>query len=245
MTGGSYIGTSGWNYKQWKDRFYAGVRHKDWLQYYATRFSALEVNSSFYRSLSKGTTESWYKQTPDDFRFAIKGHRYLTHNKKLANVEEPLKLQRASVAGLKHKLAVVLWQLPRQSKKNITRLQVFAEALESWPEVRHALEFRNVSWFDNEVAGCLADHDLAVALSDAADWPMWEHVTTDLVYVRLHGFPQTYVSAYRASALDKWAARIWNWLGEGRLVHVYFDNDAEGAAPCDALKLMTRLQRHQ
>jgi len=244
MTGKSYIGTSGWNYKQWKDGFYAGVLQKDWLRYNSRQFSGLEVNGSFYRLLNKDTIERWYEQTPDDFRFASKGHRFVTHNKKLADIEASLELQRTSVADLRQKLAVVLWQLPRQSKKNVARLQGFAEALGSWPEVRHALEFRNVSWFDDEVAGCLTDHDLAVVLSDAADWPMLTCVTTNLVYVRLHGYPRTYVSAYDASTLDKWATRIKNWLDEARDVHVYFDNDAEGAAPFDALKLITRLEGH-
>jgi uncharacterized protein YecE (DUF72 family) len=245
MAGKAYIGTSGWNYKQWKDGFYAGVPQKRWLYYSASRFSGLEVNGSFYRLLSEATTKHWYAETPDRFRFAIKGHRFLTHNKKLLDAEEPLKRQRASVAGLGEKLAAVLWQLPHQLKKNLARLQSFAGTLDRWSEARHALEFRNESWFDDEVAGCLADHNLAVALSDAADWPMWERVTTDLVYVRLHGHMRTYASAYSTSALDRWAGRVRNWVSEGREVHVYFDNDAEGAAPFDALKLMARVQEHR
>lgn len=245
MMGKAYIGTSGWNYKAWKDGFYAGVPQKDWLRYAACRFSGLEVNASFYRLLTAGTTERWYEQTPDDFRFAIKGHRFLTHNKKLADAEEPIKLQRASVAGLGHKLAVVLWQLPHRLKKNLARLQGFAEALDKWPKVRHALELRNESWFDDEVANALAQHNVAVSLSDAADWPMWARVTTDLVYVRLHGHPHTYASAYSESELDAWAECIRIWLSEGRTVHAYFDNDAEGAAPFDALKLAARVQGHR
>jgi len=236
-----YIGTSGWNYSQWKDRFYAGVPRRDWLRYNASRFSALEVNASFYRLLSETAVERWYAQTPDDFRFAIKGHRFLTHNKKLAEPEEPLRLEREHAAGLKDKLAAVLWQLPRASRKNMPRLEAFANALSQWPHVRHVLEFRNKSWFDDEVADCLSRHHLAVSLSDAADWPLWDRVTTDLVYVRLHGHTRTYASAYSASALATWAGRVQGWLRAGRDVHVYFDNDAEGAAPFDALKLTAQL----
>jgi uncharacterized protein YecE (DUF72 family) len=243
MTGKAYIGTSGWNYTQWKDGFYAGVPRKDWLRYNASRFSSLEINASFYRLPSRDITERWYTQTPEDFCFAAKGHRFITHNKKLADSIAPLKRQREGLAGLKHKLAVMLWQLPRESKKNLQRLQDFARALESWPQVRHVLEFRNPSWFDDEVAGCLTHHRLAVSLSDAADWPLWERVTTDLVYVRLHGHSRTYTSAYSAAALDQWATRILSWLAEERDVHVYFDNDAEGAAPFDALKLMARVKQ--
>jgi uncharacterized protein YecE (DUF72 family) len=122
---------------------------------------------------------------------------------------------------------------------------MFARALGHWAEVRHVLEFRNESWFDNEVADCLAYHNLAISLSDAADWPMWECVTTDMMYIRLHGHTRTYASAYSASALDWWAGRILDWLAEGRDVHAYFDNDAEGAAPFDALRLMARLGDHR
>jgi uncharacterized protein YecE (DUF72 family) len=237
-----YIGTSGWNYPAWKSGFYADVPRKHWLRYNASRFSGLEVNASFYRLLSPSSVARWYEETPDDFRFAIKGHRFLTHNKKLGEVEASLKLQRDSVAGLKDKLAVVLWQLPRASKKNLARLQSFAQALSCWRGVRHALEFRHETWFDAEVASCLTEYALANTLSDAADWPMWERVTTDLVYVRLHGRPHTYASAYSDSELDAWAARTRMWLAEGKDVHVYFDNDAHGAAPFDALKLRARVE---
>lgn len=242
MTGKVYIGTSGWNYQQWKNGFYASVPRKDWLRYNASRFSGLEINASFYRLPNRTLTERWYAQTPDAFRFAVKGSRFITHNKKLIDPIEPLKRQRACLAGLKHKLVVMLWQLPRASKKNLPRLRDFAKALDDWPQVRHVLEFRDVSWFDDEVAGCLAHHKLAVCLSDAADWPLWERITADLIYIRLHGHTRTYASAYSPAALNLWAARIRGWLAEKRDVHVYFDNDAEGAAPFDALKLMTRVE---
>lgn len=244
MTGKIYIGTSGWNYAGWKDAFYAGVPRKDWLRYNASCFSGLEVNGSFYRLLNIDATRRWYEQTPDDFRFAIKGHRFITHNKKLKDPQAPLRLQREHVIGLGHKLAVVLWQLPRQARKNIARLRHFVRELSQWSKVRHALEFRHESWFDSEVAQCLNHYRIAASLSDAGDWPMWEIVTTDLVYVRLHGHTRTYASAYSASSLDRWAERIRGWSSERRDVHVYFDNDREGAAPFDARKLMARLAYH-
>lgn len=245
MTGKFYIGTSGWNYKQWRTGFYAGVPQKAWLRYNAGRFSGVEINVSFYRLLNATITKRWYTETPDDFCFALKGHRFLTHNKKLTGADESLKRQRESVAGLGHKLAVTLWQLPRESKKNLARLQGFVEALRQWPQVRHAVEFRNPSWFDDEVADCLADSHVAVSLSDAADWPMWERVTTNLVYIRLHGHTRTYASAYSDCELDGWGSRVRAWLSGGQDVHVYFDNDAEGAAPFDALRLMARVERQE
>jgi uncharacterized protein YecE (DUF72 family) len=107
--------------------------------------------------------------------------------------------------------------------------------------VRHAIELRHESWFDEEVARCLRDHDVAVCQSDAADWPLWEEVTTDFVYVRLHGRPLTYASSYSKASIDAWAARVKRWLQEGREVHLYFDNDALGHAPWNALQLIDRI----
>lgn len=234
----AYIGTSGWNYKAWRDSFYRGIPQKQWLRFCAEHFNAVEINATFYRLQKKTTFERWREQTPAHFRFAIKGNRYLTHNKKLIDPSPSIRLDRQRATGLGDKLAAVVWQMPQTLRKNIERLRVFAAALGRWPEARHALEFRHVSWFDDEVAECLHAHRLAVCLSDAADWPMWEAITTDMVYVRLHGHTRTYVSAYGASSLKKWAVRIGQWLTEGRDVHVYFDNDAEGAAPRDALRLI-------
>jgi uncharacterized protein YecE (DUF72 family) len=238
----AYIGTSGWNYRSWKDSFYAGVRQKDWLRFCAERFTGIEVNATFYRLQEKSTFERWRDETPDGFRFAIKGNRFLTHNKKLADPVRSIQVERERARGLGNKLAAVVWQMPRFLKKNMGRLNDFATALRRWPEARHALEFRHTSWFDEEVADCLRHHRLAVCLSDAADWPIWEAVTTDLVYVRLHGHTRTYASAYSTAALKRWARRARGWLKERRDVHVYFDNDAEGAAPRDALRLIELVQ---
>ena len=238
----AYIGTSGWNYKTWKNSFYAGVPQKDWLRFCAEHFSAIEINATFYRLQTKATFKRWHEQTPEHFRFAIKGNRYLTHNKKLADPSPSIRLDRERAAGLGNKLAAVVWQMPRTLRKNIERLRGFATALGRWPEVRHALEFRHASWFDDEVAAYLHARRLAVCLSDAADWPMWDTITTDMVYMRLHGHTRTYASAYGAASLKKWATRIDQWLTEGRDVHVYFDNDAEGAAPRDALRLIRLVQ---
>jgi len=107
--------------------------------------------------------------------------------------------------------------------------------------VRHAIEFRHESWFDDEIAACLRAHRVAVCQSDAADWPPWEAVTTDLVYVRLHGQAETYASGYSESELRRWAGRVRRWVGEGRDVHVYFDNDALCHAPFDAARLIALL----
>ena len=105
------------------------------------------------------------------------------------------------------------------------------------------IEFRHPTWFNNEVASCLNYYRIANCISDAADWPLWEVVTTNLVYIRLHGHTRTYASAYRIASLKQWAAKIRRWLQSGKDVHVYFDNDAEGAAPQDAKRLIGLLSR--
>jgi uncharacterized protein YecE (DUF72 family) len=142
--------------------------------------------------------------------------------------------------GLGEKLGPILWQTPPRMAVNVERLRSFAEDLKVWPEARHVLEFRHESWFTDEVAAILSEHRLANCISDSGSFPLWQAVTTDLVYVRLHGNPWTYVSRYEDSALDWWAERIRSW-GD-REVHVYFDNDAHGHAPHDALRLLERLR---
>lgn len=238
MKGSAYIGTSGWNYQGWKNGFYLNVPKKNWLEFYADKFSAIEINATFYGLQKKSTFEKWRDCTPAAFHFAIKGNRFLTHNKKLLNPHDSILLERDRACGLGDKLSAVLWQLPGKLGKDAARLENFVEALSSWNEARHAVEFRNPSWFDDEVAEILSRHGIAVCMSDAADWPLWDKVCTDLVYIRLHGHELTYVSAYGPDRLRHWATRIKEWLTRGYDVHAYFDNDGEGAAPYDALTLL-------
>jgi uncharacterized protein YecE (DUF72 family) len=237
MAGHACIGTSGWNYDSWRDDFFRGIPRTGWLRFCAERFSGIEVNTTFYRLQSLETFRRWRNETPADFRFAIKGNRFLTHNKKLADPLPAIRLERDRAKGLGNKLAAVVWQLPERFHKNMERLEGFARALNGWRSVRHAIEFRHDSWFDTEVSECLHAHRLAVCQSDAADWPLWNAVTTDMVYVRLHGHAVTYASAYSENELGQWAKRIRRWLREDRDIHVYFDNDAFVAAPRNALEL--------
>ena len=237
-----YIGTSGWSYQHWKDCFYNGIARKNWLKFYASHFSAVEINGTFYRLQSPETFIRWFDETPETFRFSIKAHRYLTHNKKLLDPDASVLIEKNHAIALQGKLAAVLWQLPATLRKDLTRLKVFLQALQQWPEVRHIVEFRHRSWFDDETADCLAEAAIANCLSDANDWPLWERVTTDLVYIRLHGHTRTYSSSYNSPELTQWAEFIAHWLKQRKQVHVYFDNDAECAAPFNALELKTLLQ---
>lgn len=237
----AFIGTSGWSYKGWRQSFLEGVPQSEWLRYCAQRFTGIEVNGTFYRLQSPETFRKWREETPPEFRFAIKGHRYVTHNKKLGEVDESIELMKEPAQPMGDKLAAVVWQLPESFGKSLEKLRAFLSGLQAWPETRHAIEFRDRSWFDGEVSQLLSRHDVAVCQSDAPDFPLWDEVTTDLVYVRLHGHTRKYASRYSSRLLDQWAKKTRRWLKEGRDVHVYFDNDAEGHAPWDALRLLERV----
>jgi len=243
MSGRAFIGTSGWTYDSWRDDFYQGRPTRDWLRFCAARFTAVEINATHYRLQSVATFRRWRDETPPGFRFALKAHRYLTHNKKLSDPLGPIRLERERAAGLGEKLAVVLWQLPRNFHRNLERLAGFARALRAWRRPRHAIEFRHPSWFDDAVAACLRAHRIALCQSDAADWPLWDAVSTDLVYVRLHGHEQTYASSYSEAELRAWARKARRWMREGRDVHLYFDNDAYGDAPRNAARLIALVRR--
>lgn len=233
-----YIGTSGWNYDSWRD-FYGDTPKRRRLEHYAAHFHALEVNASHYRLQSPDTYRDWRDRVPADFRFAVKVHRFLTHNKKLGGIEAHIATSRDRARALGKKLAVMLWQLPVALHANAERLDRFARLLSRrWTSARHAVELRHPSWFTDEIAEVMSRAELAVVISDAPDFPMWERVTTDLVYVRLHGHTRKYASRYAAESLRRWAERARGWRDEGRDVHVYFDNDAEGHAPHDALELI-------
>lgn len=238
---GVFVGTSGWSYDAWRDDFYQDVPKRAWLEYCGERFTGLEINATFYRQQQESTLAKWRDAVPEDFVFAVKGNRYLTHSKLLSEVEEPLERERERTSVLGDRFGAALWQLPARFGKNLDRLEAFAAtAGDVWP-ARHTVEFRDRSWFDEDVAGLLRDHGMAVCISDAADWPMWEEVTSDFVYVRLHGHTRTYASRYSKGSLRGWVDRIESWKADGRDVHVYFDNDSEGHAPHDALRLMEML----
>ena len=240
-----YIGTSGWSYQHWRECFYRDVPRKTWLKFYAEGFNAVEINGTFYRLQQPETFKKWFAETPPGFRFALKANRYLTHNKKLIDPEASVLIEKNHADALNGKLTAVLWQLPRFLKKNSARLNAFTIALRQWQEVRHVIEFRHPSWFDDDTAVCLAEANIAVCQSDAESWPLWDRITSDLVYIRLHGHTRTYASSYSPSELAHWADKIRPWLEQGRDVHVYFDNDAECAAPFNAQALQALLDERR
>jgi uncharacterized protein YecE (DUF72 family) len=233
----AWIGTSGWVYPNWREHLYGGASVRRWLEIASRTFSALEINGSFYTQIRPETYARWRRETPDGFRFALKGHRFVTHYKRLRDAADSVVRLRDQARGLGDKLAAVVWQLPARFEASVPRLDDFLRALEGWPDARHALELRHRSWFVPAVADRLRAARVAVCLSDAPDFPMWREVTTDLVYVRLHGHTRKYASQYSAASLARWAEDTRRWVAEGRDVHVYFDNDGEGHAVHDALML--------
>lgn len=239
------IGTSGWGYEHWMDCFYQGEPRKNWLRFYADNFSSVEINASFYRLQTTDTFHNWYSQTPENFRFALKANRFLTHYKKLLDPLNSILIEKDHAKVLGKKLSAVLWQLPGSFKKNSARLKTFIEALRQWPEVPHAIEFRHPTWFDDETESCLVHEGIAVCQSDSADWPSWDAVTSELIYIRLHGHDSTYASFYSDNELSVWSHRIQQWLLEGRDVSVYFDNDAHCAAPKNAMLLQHLMKQYR
>jgi uncharacterized protein YecE (DUF72 family) len=240
-SGRAYVGTSGWVYRSWRAHLYRDVPTRLWLAHASRTFDALEINASFYKQISPETFRRWRDETPPGFRFTLKGHRFITHYKRLADVEDSIVRVRDPALELGAKLAVVVWQLPSGFRADLKRLDGFLTALRAWPGVRHAMELRHRSWFTEAVRARLAAARVASCISDAPDFPLWRAVTTDLVYVRLHGHTRKYASSYSRASLRRWAADARAWLAEGRDVHVYFDNDAEGAAVQDALALRAEL----
>ncbi|MFT3695946.1 MAG: DUF72 domain-containing protein [Kofleriaceae bacterium] len=232
----AWIGTSGWVYRGWREHLYANAPIRRWLEIASRAFSGLEINGSFYTQIKPATYARWREETPDGFRFALKGHRYVTHYKRLRECSESIKLLRDQASALGNKLDVVVWQLPSSFQANHDRLVCFLDELSAWP-IRHSIEFRHKSWFTEETANVLRATNVAVCLSDAPDFPMWNVVTADFVYVRLHGHTRKYASSYSPRSLAIWATSTKQWLADGRDVHVYFDNDAEGHAVRNAQDL--------
>ncbi len=235
-----YVGTSGWVYKGWRAHLYGKLPVRRWLEAASRAFDSLEINGSFYTKIAPTTYQRWYDETPADFRFSLKGHRFVTHYKRLRDCRDSIVRLRDQAAPLAEKLAAVIWQLPSNFGIDLGRLDDFLDALRAWP-ARHTLELRHTSWFIPEVADRLRAAKVGVCLGDAPDFPMWREVTADFVYVRLHGHTRKYASSYSGPSLARWATDARTWAAAGRDVFIYFDNDAEGHAVRNARSLRQRL----
>ncbi len=233
------IGCSGWTYRDWKGPFYPErMKDSERLGFYAERFDTTEINASFYRLPSEVAVAAWRRNAPSGFRFAWKVSRFITHNKKLKDCEDPVTLVWGRMAPLGERLGPALIQLPPQLRRDDERLDAFL-ALVPWG--RCAVEFRHPSWYDDAVLALLSRRGAAFCISDHHSAPSPWEVTTDFAYVRAHGPGGRYRGRYPDKALEDMAARITGWAGEGRGVFCYFDNDIKSAAPFDALALRQRL----
>jgi uncharacterized protein YecE (DUF72 family) len=235
------IGCSGWQYKHWKGDFYpADLAQREWLEYYAGHFDTVEVNNSFYRLPPEGVFETWRARTPANFLFAVKASRFLTHMKKLKDPEEPVERLFSRAVELRGKLGPVLYQLPKQLPKNIERLAGFLEVLP--PRIKHAIEFRDPSWYDDQVMQLLRRHNVALCLHDMPGSVPPRLLTARFTYVRFHGATGRYNGAYPMDALEEWA----EWLeANAHPAFIYFNNDIGGHAPRDAKKLIDLLAGRQ
>ncbi|QQQ80374.1 DUF72 domain-containing protein [Saccharothrix sp. 6-C] len=236
------IGTSGWRYPEWRGGFYPrGLQQRLELQFLSRRLDTVEINGSFYGLRKPTDFKSWFERTPENFVFAVKGHREITHTKRLRDVAKDVEeFFDSGVLDLGPKLGPILWQLPPSLPWRPERFAAFLDLLPG-PPVRHAIEVRHPSWDTPELVEVLARHGIALVVAESAGrFPEPHELTTDFVYARLHGDEELYVSAYSDQALDRWASRFREWSA-ARDVYVYFDNTMGGAAPFDALALAERL----
>ena len=237
-----FLGTSGWNYKHWCGGvFYPqGMKQSHWLSHYCQYFDTVEVNNTFYHLPAKQVFETWRRTTPDNFTFAVKANRFITHMKKLKEPERHVALFLKNACGLRDKLGVVLFQLPpfwKFNKDRIEQLFEFVSRQKIVPGLRSALEVRHESWHCDECFEVLRKYNVSLVL---ADWPglaVTGPLTANFVFVRRHGPENLYASNYPDSNLKRDAKRIGTWLEEGKDVYVYFNNDAYGYAVKNALSL--------
>jgi uncharacterized protein YecE (DUF72 family) len=272
MTGRLLVGVSGWSYPRWRGDFYPrGLVQRRELEYAASRMTSVELNGSFYSLQRPSSYRSWAEQVPEDFVIAVKGSRFVTHLKRLVDVEQPLANFFASgVLALGPKLGPLLWQLPERLTYDPEVVDRFLALLprstgaaadlasrhddrvkpdrvhtttDTDRPLRHAVEFRSPSFDVPSFYEQLAATGTACVLADTAGrWPAVDRDTEGFRYVRLHGDSELYTSGYSDDALDRWAARIIDWAAGGEDVHCYFDNDAAGHAPHDAVRLLARLR---
>ena len=266
MSGRAFVGVSGWRYPRWRGDFYPrGLPQRSELHYIGERMTSAELNGSFYSLQRPESYQRWRDETPDDFLFAVKGSRYITHMLSLRSTEQALANFFASgMLALGPKLGPLLWQLPERHRFDAKVLDAFLDLLpkttsaaarlarrhderlegrahtetDADRQLRHALEIRHETFAAPEAYEVARAHGVAVVTADTAGrWPLVRESTADFRYVRLHGSSELYSSGYTDAELEAWAAEAREWLGQSQDVFVYFDNDARGHAPFDAVRL--------
>ena len=235
------IGCSGWNYRSWRETFYPpGLPASRWLERYASSFDTVEVNTTFYRLPSRDAVVRWVAQTPDGFVFALKASRYLTHIKRLTDMEQGVERYYERIEPLVEspKLGPIVWQLPPNFRRDDDRL---AGALRALPPGRHCFEFRHESWFVEEVYALLRAHGAALVIGDRRGLEFQTHeLTADWTLVRFHHGRRGRRGNYSPREIAEWARRIDGWRRRVD-VYAYFNNDWEEFAPRNARALHREL----
>lgn len=236
-----YIGTSGWHYKHWKGVFYPDkLPAREYMSHYLRYFQSVEINNSFYRLPSEATFSAWKDNMPDDFVFAVKASRFITHMKKLKEPAQSIARFMHAVDSLEEKLGPILFQLPPFWNLNLERLQEFLKALPKG--YRYVLELRNEIWYDERVYQLLREYGIAFCIYELERHLSPMLVTADFVYVRLHGPGNKYEGSYTEEALQAWGAKVKGWQQEGKDVYIYFDNDQFAYAAHNAIRLRELVQ---
>ncbi|MDX1527584.1 MAG: DUF72 domain-containing protein [Gammaproteobacteria bacterium] len=238
---GIRIGTSGWQYRHWRQTFYPRkLTVAEWLGYYAGVFDSVEVNASFYRLPEVDDIRRWCESVPDEFVFAVKAPRGITHFKKLKNCEPQLNALINRLETFGPRLGPVLFQLPPRWRCNPRRLADFLSMLPR--KGRFAFEFRDPSWHCTEVYALLKEHRAAFCIFDLDGHTAPLETPGSFAYLRLHGPGAAYTGNYRAQALRTWAGRALNWRRKNKDVFIYFDNDARAYAAKNARRMLALMR---
>jgi uncharacterized protein YecE (DUF72 family) len=236
-----FIGTSGWHYNHWRGIFYPeNLPTKDWLNYYSRQFTTVEINNSFYRLPQETTFSNWRESVSLDFSFSVKTSRFITHIKRLKDSQEPMNTFILRASHLKNKLGPILYQLPSNFHRDDARLESFFEILDH--KHQHVVEFRHVSWMDEEIYGLLRKYNVAFCIFDMPGFTSPLTITADFAYLRFHGRSNLYSSLYSDNELADWANKIRSFSSNLNQVFVYFNNDSAGFAVENALKLRKLLE---
>jgi uncharacterized protein YecE (DUF72 family) len=237
---GIRIGCSGWQYRHWRGNFYPDdLPQKRWLEHYARVFDTVEINNSFYRLPEEATFASWAARVPAPFTFAVKASRFLTHMKKLKDPEEPVQRFFSRARALGPHLGPVLYQLPPGFKLDRARLEHFLQVIPRGP--RHVVEFRDPTWYVDDVYALLGRHGVALCLHDMPGSATERVRVGRFVYVRFHGAQGRYDGSYPDDRLARWAGWLEEQAAAGADVYAYFNNDMGGHAPRNALTLRRML----
>jgi uncharacterized protein YecE (DUF72 family) len=236
------IGCSGWIYKHWRGRFYPEkLPVKRWFAHYAESFDTVEINNSFYRLPKAETFDAWRKQAPPGFCYAVKANRFLTQAKKLKDCEEPIARMMAPFRHLGDRLGPILYQLPPRFRLNLERLESFLGLAPK--DVTNVFEFRDKSWYADEVFALLDRHGAAFCAHDMPGLESPRIAIGRTAYLRFHGGAGKYHGRYAEERLLDWADWIAGHARSGRAVWAYFNNDTEGAAIDDALTLKAMVRQ--